>query len=134
MSSELNIQATTSDDDAVLADQIREGKKRIEAELAKTIVGQKSVIEQLLICLFSGTHCLITGAPGLAKTLLVRSVAQVFHLEFRRIQFTPDLMPADITGTEILGESEGRRSLQFVPGPVFAYPEPHRDGRHLPTP
>jgi MoxR-like ATPase len=120
MSNELNIQATTSDDDAVLADQIREGKKRIEAELAKTIVGQKSVIEQLLICLFSGTHCLITGAPGLAKTLLVRSVAQVFHLEFRRIQFTPDLMPADITGTEILGESEGRRSLQFVPGPVFA--------------
>jgi len=109
-----------STDDAVLADQIREGKARIEAELRKTIVGQKSVIEQLLICLFSGTHCLITGAPGLAKTLLVRSVAQVFHLEFRRIQFTPDLMPADITGTEILADIDGRRSLQFVPGPVFA--------------
>jgi MoxR-like ATPase len=112
--------ALDSTDDAVLADQIRDGKARIEAELRKTIVGQKSVIEQLLICLFSGTHCLITGAPGLAKTLLVRSVAQVFHLEFRRIQFTPDLMPADITGTEILADIDGRRSLQFVPGPVFA--------------
>ncbi len=107
-------------DDEKLAEQIRDGKTRIEAELAKTIVGQKDVIEQLLICLFSGTHCLITGAPGLAKTLLVRSVAQVFHLDFRRIQFTPDLMPADITGTEILSEEDGRRGLRFVRGPVFA--------------
>jgi MoxR-like ATPase len=110
----------TDDEDALLAEQIQTGRAHIEKELAKTIVGQKSVIEQLLICLFSGTHCLITGAPGLAKTLLVRSVAQVFHLEFRRIQFTPDLMPADITGTEILTEAEGQRRLQFVPGPVFA--------------
>lgn len=110
----------TADQDAEIAEQIRVGTARIEKELAKTIVGQKSVIEQLLICLFSGTHCLITGAPGLAKTLLVRSVAQVFHLDFRRIQFTPDLMPADITGTEILTEVDGKRSLQFVPGPVFA--------------
>lgn len=112
--------SVSDDEDAVLAEQIQKGRAHIEKELAKTIVGQKSVIEQLLICLFSGTHCLITGAPGLAKTLLVRSVAQVFHLEFRRIQFTPDLMPADITGTEILAEVDGRRSLQFVPGPVFA--------------
>ena len=108
------------EEDAAIVKQIREGRARIDAELSKTIVGQKEVIEQLLICLFSGSHCLITGAPGLAKTLLVRSVAQVFHLEFRRIQFTPDLMPADITGTEILDEVDGRRVLQFVKGPVFA--------------
>ena len=108
------------EEQAALVQQIREGRARIDQELSKTIVGQKAVIEQLLICLFSGSHCLITGAPGLAKTLLVRSVAQVFHLEFRRIQFTPDLMPADITGTEILDEVDGRRVLQFVKGPVFA--------------
>ncbi len=108
------------DEEEGLVARIREGRDHIYRELSKTIVGQKDVIEQLLICLFSGSHCLITGAPGLAKTLLVRSVAQVFHLDFRRIQFTPDLMPADITGTEILEEVDGRRSLQFVPGPVFA--------------
>ena len=108
------------EEQAALVQQIRESRAKIDAELSKTIVGQKAVIEQLLICLFSGSHCLITGAPGLAKTLLVRSVAQVFHLEFRRIQFTPDLMPADITGTEILDEVDGRRVLQFVKGPVFA--------------
>jgi MoxR-like ATPase len=108
------------DEEEAIVSQIREGRDRIYRELSKTIVGQKDVIEQLLVCLFSGSHCLITGAPGLAKTLLVRSVAQVFHLDFRRIQFTPDLMPADITGTEILEEVDGRRALQFVPGPVFA--------------
>jgi MoxR-like ATPase len=108
------------DEQAAIVAKIREGRAKIDAELSKTIVGQKAVIEQLLICLFSGSHCLITGAPGLAKTLLVRSVAQVFHLEFSRIQFTPDLMPADITGTEILDDVDGRRALQFVKGPVFA--------------
>ena len=113
-------QLDTENDDAQLVEQLRTGRNHIERELAKVIVGQKPVIEQLLICLFSGTHCLITGAPGLAKTLLVRSVAQVFHLDFQRIQFTPDLMPADITGTEILAEVEGRRSLQFLRGPIFA--------------
>jgi MoxR-like ATPase len=112
-------QLTTEEEEA-LVQQIRQGRDRIAKELSKTIVGQKDVIEQLLICLFSGTHCLITGAPGLAKTLLVRSVSQVFHLEFRRIQFTPDLMPADITGTEILEEEDGRRMMKFVQGPVFA--------------
>jgi MoxR-like ATPase len=85
------------------------------------IVGQKEATQQLLISLFSGGHCLITGAPGLAKTLLVRTIAQVFHLRFQRIQFTPDLMPADITGTEILEEThEGRRKMVFVKGPIFA--------------
>jgi MoxR-like ATPase len=113
-------QLDTENDDAQLVEQLQTGRTHIERELAKVIVGQKPVIEQLLICLFSGTHCLITGAPGLAKTLLVRSVAQVFHLDFQRIQFTPDLMPADITGTEILAELEGRRSLQFLRGPIFA--------------
>lgn len=101
-------------------EQIRSSRKKIDAELSKTIVGQHDVVEQLLISLFAGGHCLITGAPGLAKTLLVRSIAQIFHLQFQRIQFTPDLMPADITGTEILEqETGGHRKMQFVKGPIF---------------
>ena len=96
------------------------GRAQIETELAKVIVGQKEVIEQILIALFAGGHCLITGAPGLAKTLLVKSIAQIFHLKFQRIQFTPDLMPADITGTEILQETGEGRKMAFVRGPVFA--------------
>src|SRR5256885_11094734 len=103
-----------------LVEQILSGRARIESELAKVIVGQKDVIEQLLVALVAGGHCLITGAPGLAKPLLVKSIAQIFHLKFQRIQFTPDLMPADITGTEILQDTgEGRRMI-FVKGPVFA--------------
>ena len=101
------------------AEKLLAGRTRLEAELAKVIVGQREVIDQILLALLAGGHCLITGAPGLAKTLLVKSIAQVFHLEFRRIQFTPDLMPADITGTEILQDGEGGRKLTFVPGPVF---------------
>ena len=97
------------------------GRAQIEAELGKVIVGQQEVIEQILLALFAGGHCLITGAPGLAKTLLVKSIARIFHLKFQRIQFTPDLMPADITGTEILQESAGGRQLVFVRGPVFAH-------------
>src|SRR5256885_2832118 len=103
-----------------LVEQIFSGRARIQAELARVIVGQKEVIEQLLIALFAGGHCLITGAPGLAKTLLVKSLAQIFHLRFQRIQFTPDLMPAAITGTEIPQESAGGRPMTFVPGPFFA--------------
>src|SRR2546429_2627447 len=103
-----------------LADQILSGRARIQAELAKVIVGQKEVIEQLLIALFAGGHCLITGAPGLAKTLLVKSIARIFHLKFQRIQFTPDLMPADITGTEILQDTGEGRRMVFVRGPIFA--------------
>ena len=109
---------TASDQQAV--EQIISGRARIRAELAKVIVGQDDVIEQLLIALFAGGHCLITGAPGLAKTLLVKSLAQIFHLKFQRIQFTPDLMPADITGTEILLDGAEGRRMSFVPGPVFA--------------
>src|SRR2546422_5219270 len=104
-----------------LVEQIISGRSRIEAELAKVIVGQKEVIDQILIALFAGGHCLITGAPGLAKTLLVKSIAQIFHLKFQRIQFTPDLMPADITGTEILQDSPSGRKMTFVRGPIFAH-------------
>src|SRR2546428_1421072 len=106
--------------DKQVVEQIISGRAKIGAELSKVIVGQKEVIEQLLIALFAGGHCLITGAPGLAKTLLVKSIAQIFHLKFQRVQFTPDLMPADITGTEILQESNEGRRMTFVPGPVFA--------------
>jgi MoxR-like ATPase len=96
------------------------GRAQIETELAKVIVGQKDVIEQILIALFAGGHCLITGAPGLAKTLLVKTIARIFHLKFQRIQFTPDLMPTDITGTEILQDTGEGRKMTFVHGPVFA--------------
>ncbi|MEL7497541.1 MAG: AAA family ATPase [Planctomycetota bacterium] len=101
-------------------EQIRQGREQIYTQLSRVIVGQQQVIEQLLVSLFAGGNCLITGAPGLAKTLLVRSIAQIFDLKFRRIQFTPDLMPADITGTEILQESDGHRKMEFIPGPIFA--------------
>ena len=103
-----------------VVEQIRGSRRRIDHELGKVIVGQADVIEQLLIALFAGGHCLITGAPGLAKTLLVRSIAQVFELKFQRIQFTPDLMPADITGTEILQQGQdGHRQMEFIKGPIF---------------
>jgi MoxR-like ATPase len=113
--------ADAYDNERLAVLKIHESRGRIERELAKVIVGQKDATHQLLISLFAGGHCLITGAPGLAKTLLVRTIAQVFHLRFQRIQFTPDLMPADITGTEILEEmGDGRRRMQFVKGPIFA--------------
>ena len=101
-------------------EQLAQSRARIEKELSKVIVGQKGPIEEILIALLAGGHCLITGAPGLAKTLLVKSIAQIFHLKFQRIQFTPDLMPADITGTEILQETDEGRHLNFVKGPIFA--------------
>ena len=106
--------------DAETLDQIITGYSRIKSELGKTIIGQEDVIDEILISLFAGGHVLITGAPGLAKTLLVKSIAEIFDLQFSRIQFTPDLMPADITGTEVLSETDAGRQLRFVPGPVFA--------------
>ncbi|MFT5299772.1 MAG: MoxR-like ATPase [Mariniblastus sp.] len=113
--------ANTFEADQLAVQQIRDGRQQIFDQLSNVIVGQEEVIEQLLISLFAGGNCLITGAPGLAKTLLVSSIAKIFDLNFRRIQFTPDLMPADITGTEILQENEsGARSMQFVKGPIFA--------------
>src|SRR2546425_8052374 len=101
-------------------ERLTTGHAQIVAELAKVIVGQQEVIDQILIALLAGGHCLITGAPGLAKTLLVKSIARIFHLKFQRIQFTPDLMPADITGTEILQDTGDGRKMLFVRGPVFA--------------
>ncbi len=110
--------ATT--DIAALAERVSQGRERILAEIRKVIVGQDEVIDQVLMALFTGGHCLITGVPGLAKTLLIKTVAQILDLSFKRIQFTPDLMPADITGTEVLDEQDGHRSLRFVKGPIFA--------------
>jgi len=110
----------TLNEERAAVERLAAGRARIEAELGKAIVGQREVIEQILLALFAGGHCLITGAPGLAKTLLVKSIAQIFHLKFQRVQFTPDLMPADITGTEILQETAEGRKMVFVHGPVFA--------------
>jgi MoxR-like ATPase len=102
------------------AEKVAEGRERILTELRKVIVGQDEVVEEVLIALFTGGHCLITGVPGLAKTLLIKTLADILDLDFKRIQFTPDLMPSDITGTEILDEEQGTRRLRFVKGPIFA--------------
>jgi MoxR-like ATPase len=99
---------------------VAQGRERILKELRKVIVGQDEVVDQVLIALFTGGHCLLTGVPGLAKTLLIKTVAEILHLSFKRIQFTPDLMPADITGTEVLDEENGHRALRFLKGPIFA--------------
>ncbi len=101
--------------------RVVEGRRRIGEELRKVVVGQDDAVDQLLIALFTGGHCLLTGVPGLAKTLLVRTLAEILDLSFKRIQFTPDLMPADITGTEVLDDTGGVRALRFVRGPVFAH-------------
>src|SRR5436190_12445433 len=103
-----------------LAAKVAESREKILNELRKIIVGQDDVVEEVLMSLFCGGHCLITGVPGLAKTLLVKTLSQILDLSFKRIQFTPDLMPADITGTEILDEDHGSRALRFVQGPIFA--------------
>ena len=110
-----------SDNDVQAIDQLRASYTRLRDELGRVIVGQKAVIERLSICLFARGHGLLMGVPGLAKTLLVSKLAETMSLKFSRIQFTPDLMPMDITGTDILQETEaGRREFQFVHGPVFA--------------
>jgi MoxR-like ATPase len=114
------VAAQTTADIAAVAERVSQGRERILAEIRKVIVGQDAVIDQVLMVLFTGGHCLITGVPGLAKTLLIKTVAQILDLSFKRIQFTPDLMPADITGTEVLDEEAGHRSLRFVKGPIFA--------------
>ena len=103
-----------------IAERVADARQRILTELRKVIVGQDEVVDQVLIALFTGGHCLITGVPGLAKTLLIKTLADILDLDFKRIQFTPDLMPSDITGTEILDEEEGTRRLRFVKGPIFA--------------
>ena len=104
------------------AEQLRKSAQRILAECGKVIVGQKEVLEQLLIALFAQGHCLLVGVPGLAKTLMIRTLAESMDLSFKRIQFTPDLMPSDITGTDILQDDRetGHRGFKFIPGPLFA--------------
>ncbi|HUG27059.1 MAG TPA: MoxR family ATPase [Gemmatimonadales bacterium] len=110
-------------DDAALAERLHQAGGRIAAELRKVIVGQDAVVEQALIGLFAGGNCLLVGVPGLAKTLLIHSLARALDLTFSRIQFTPDLMPSDVTGTDMITEDPetGRRRLIFMPGPIFAH-------------
>lgn len=108
-----------SQDDLALVKKMQDGREQIITEIKKVIVGQEAVIEELLIALFAGGHCLITGVPGLAKTLLIKTVADILQVDFRRIQFTPDLMPADVVGSEIVEEVDGARRLKFVKGPIF---------------
>jgi MoxR-like ATPase len=114
------VSATSTDLESV--QQLNQARERIVGELRKSIVGQDAVIEQLLTALFAGGHVLLVGVPGLAKTLLISSLARVLDLKFNRIQFTPDLMPSDITGTDVLEEdaTTGRRVMRFIHGPVFA--------------
>ncbi len=116
----MSTEAAPSDLQAV--ERIHQARDRILAELRKVIVGQDQVVDQLLTALFANGHVLLVGVPGLAKTLLVSSLARVLDLRFNRIQFTPDLMPSDITGTDVIEQDEatGKRSIRFIPGPVFA--------------
>jgi MoxR-like ATPase len=103
-------------------EKVHKAYQSLKEEIGKVIVGQEQVVEQLLIALFTGGHCLLVGVPGLAKTLLISTVARALDLKFSRIQFTPDLMPSDITGTDILEEETGtgRRAFRFIKGPIFA--------------
>jgi len=112
----------SADNDLQLIGEIAETHQTIVREIEKVIIGQRDIIDQILITLFSNGHCLIIGVPGLAKTLLISTLAQILNLRFNRIQFTPDLMPSDITGTEILEEDRttGKKAFRFVKGPVFA--------------
>ncbi|MBM2845830.1 MAG: ATPase, partial [Bacteroidetes bacterium] len=114
------VAVSTNDVDSV--HQLKDSYDALRREIAKVIVGQDGIVEQLLIALLARGHCLLVGVPGLAKTLLIRTLAQVLDLKFNRIQFTPDLMPSDITGTEIIEEntSTGAKTFKFIQGPVFA--------------
>jgi MoxR-like ATPase len=109
-------------DDAELADRLKEAGGRISTELRKVIVGNDDIVEQALIALFAGGNCLLVGVPGLAKTLLISTLSRALDLKFARIQFTPDLMPSDVTGTDVIQDdpATGQRRLAFMPGPVFA--------------
>src|SRR5258706_10259297 len=110
-----------SADDVALADKMKNGRQQVISELGKRIIGQAEIIELVLQTLFVGGNSLIIGVPGLAKTLLIQTLAQVLELKFTRIQFTPDLMPSDITGTDIIQEdSTGKRQMVFAPGPIFS--------------
>ncbi|HEX3870189.1 MAG TPA: AAA family ATPase, partial [Pirellulales bacterium] len=110
------------DDDVQAVHRLNQAYRRITQELSKVIIGQQQVVEELLIAMFAKGHCLLVGVPGLAKTLMIRTLAETLSLDFSRIQFTPDLMPADITGTEVIQEdrSSGSRTFKFLRGPIFA--------------
>src|SRR5262249_28103739 len=110
------------DGDLASIERLKDGSRRILDEGGKVIVGQDEVLETLLICLFDQGHCLLVGVPGLAKTLMIRTLADSMNLSFSRIQFTPDLMPSDITGTDLLQEDKatGQRVFKFLHGPIFA--------------
>ncbi len=116
---DLTVQET---DDAAAARRLHDAYAALRTELGKVIVGQEAVVEQLLIALFAGGHCILEGVPGLAKTLMISSLARCLNLSFKRVQFTPDLMPSDITGTEVIQEdrASGGRTFRFLPGPIFA--------------
>jgi MoxR-like ATPase len=111
-----------SADEAAIVRDLGQAYRQMKEQIGKVIVGQTEVVEQLLMALFSRGHCLLVGVPGLAKTLLVSTVSKILHLSFKRVQFTPDLMPADITGTDILQDDPetNRRKFIFLPGPIFA--------------
>ena len=110
------------DEDLMAAKRLVEARERMTSQIGRVIVGQKDVVEQMLIAMFARGHCLLVGVPGLAKTLLVRTVSQLLHLSFKRIQFTPDLMPSDITGTDVIEENpeSGKRQFRFIKGALFA--------------
>ncbi len=109
-----------SQDDIALVKRMQDGRDQIVGEIKKVIIGQEDIIDELLIALFGGGHVLVTGVPGLAKTLLIKTVADILQVDFSRIQFTPDLMPADVVGSEVVEESAGGgRQLKFVKGPIF---------------
>jgi MoxR-like ATPase len=116
------LEPKTKTDDVQLVEELSDKIKQIKSEIAKSIIGQDDIIDQLIISLLSRGHCLLIGVPGLAKTLLIKTLAEILDLNFSRIQFTPDLMPGDITGTEIIEEDPGskKRNFKFIPGPIFA--------------
>ena len=116
------LHAAGPEGDLAAVKELAEARRLLLGEIEKRIVGQRSVVEHLLVALFARGHCLFVGVPGLAKTLLISTVAEVLHLSFNRVQFTPDLMPSDITGTDVLEEDHttGRRTFRFVQGPIFA--------------
>ena len=114
-------QTETTDQDIAAIEEFAAKRESLQGEIRKVIIGQEKVVEEVLIALFSRGHCLLVGVPGLAKTMLISTLAEILDLQFNRIQFTPDLMPSDITGTDILQEDEttGKRKFQFLKGPIF---------------
>ncbi|HYG75328.1 MAG TPA: AAA family ATPase, partial [Planctomycetota bacterium] len=114
--------APASADDLALVETLRKGREALQAEMARVVVGQKEVVDNILMALFCRGHALMVGVPGLAKTLMVRTLSQILELSFNRVQFTPDLMPSDIVGTDVIEEDQQTRvrSFRFIKGPVFA--------------